>query len=63
MNKVDKVQGVVGKFGWAAFAVYLVASICDQEKVQTIAGATTVSCAAIVNGMKAVREISTIVNS
>ena len=63
MSKTDKVQSVVGKLGWASFAVYLVASVCGQEKVQVLAGASTVTCAAVVNGMKVVREINTIIKA
>ncbi len=53
----ERVRRVFSKLGWLSFAGYAAASLCGAEKVASAAGALTVACTVIANGMKVAEDI------
>jgi hypothetical protein len=62
-NKAKRVRKVIAKLGWVSFAGYVITRVCGAEKIANVASILTVSCAVVVNGMKATEEIQHIITS
>lgn len=60
-NRAQRVRKVIGKLGWMSFAGYAISTLCGAEKIASATSLLTVSCALVVNGMKATEEIQSIV--
>jgi hypothetical protein len=62
-SKQQKIRQSISKLGWVSFAGYTVTSLCGIDKVARVASVLTVTCAIVVNGMKAVEDIQDIVTT